>query len=276
MSDYVDAGPHELPDVPLARPIRAAPYGGNLPLAYAPAAPTPMLSRGRSLAELLALIPAVIIGSLVASIILGRLVQPMWPEFDVRWLNVGSSLIVGATMVAAVILMLRLGGHRMDTIGWTRRRFLLDAWIGLSVFMASYFVIAIVAAIVVTLNPEILEREPEAQRAIRETFPPLTLWGIIAVMLFVAIWEEVVFRGFMLTRLFALMNRWWLVLPVGAVIFAVPHIYQGVLAVTMIIILALIMSTLFIWRRSLTAPIVFHFANNVVMLLVVRWLTNWE
>jgi uncharacterized protein len=271
MSDYAppDAGSHELPSVPMARPVLAAQAGEHVTVAYAPAVAGPMLSRRRAVAELLALIPAAIVGSVIAWAVLTYLIQPAGDAFDERWYNVGTSLIVGLTMMVAVVLMVRLGGGGAASIGWTSRRLVLDAWIGLAVFVMSVFLAALLAATLFTLNPDLLDHEPKAPQVIRETFPPLSFGAVVAVMMFVAIWEEVVFRGFMLTRLYALLRRWWLVLPVGAVLFGVPHLYQGVLAVTVIIVLALIMGTLFIWRRSLVAPIVFHLANNVVVMLIL-------
>jgi membrane protease YdiL (CAAX protease family) len=121
-------------------------------------------------------------------------------------------------------------------------------------------------------NPEILTAEPESAQAIRETFPRMSLPALMLMMTFVAIWEEVVFRGFLLTRLRALVGRWWLAIFIGAILFSFGHIYQGLLGMFVTFILGLILGALFVWRKSLVPGIVYHICQNVLAFQMTQWL----
>ena len=93
----------------------------------------------------------------------------------------------------------------------------------------------------------------------------------------VALWEEIVFRGFVLTRLNAIFKRWWLTILLASSVFGAVHIYEGLLAVLLISGLALIMSVLFVWRRSLVPSIVFHFLHDLVIFTLLGSLSQtWE
>ena len=93
---------------------------------------------------------------------------------------------------------------------------------------------------------------------------------MIALMTFVAIWEEIAFRGFMLTRLQSIFRRWWLTIPIGAVLFGFGHGYQGPLAIVQTMLLGIVMGVLFWWRKSLVPGIVFHLLNNVMAFLMLK------
>jgi membrane protease YdiL (CAAX protease family) len=90
-------------------------------------------------------------------------------------------------------------------------------------------------------------------------------------------WEEVVFRGFLLTRLRAIFRTWWLAVPIGSLLFAAAHLYEGVLAVVVIGWLAFAMAILFVWRRSLVPCLVLHWLHNVGAILLLKAIsTTWR
>lgn len=275
MTDWAEGMPPANQHVPMARPITVDAGVPLLPSAapfpsrdYRPLEPAP--SRLRAMLEVVALVPVGLLAAGLAYVIVPGVAARYAPEADGRWQHVGASVLIGLAMLGAVAVMLRIDGQRAAAIGLSARNFRREFWTGAVAFVTAYALLLAVAHILVFLRPEILESPARAQQGIEETFPRMTVGVLLLMMAFVAFWEEVVFRGFLLTRLYTLLRRWWLVVPAGAVLFAVPHWYQGPLAVVLIMGLAVIMSILLIWRRSLVPCIVFHFANNVVMLMALR------
>ncbi len=267
--------PEPLPDyVPVARAIQVGnqPQLFDLPLSYAPAAPVQMfsmpMSRFQAVVELLIMIPVAIIGAWVAHLASGQL------RFgDHRWMNVLSSMTMGAAVLIYIVCMLWIDGHRPATIGWRAHKFWRNVAVGIAGFVLMYVYAFLMVMVIVQFFPAFLEQEPASQKAIQETFPAMPFGFLFLMMLFVAIWEEVAFRGFLLTRLQAILRHWWLTVPIGAMIFGIIHIYQGILAVGLICIMGFIMGLLFVLRRSLVPCITFHFANNLIMMLLLRWIS---
>src|SRR5690606_21314232 len=106
--------------------------------------------------------------------------------------------------------------------------------IGLVSIFGVLALMAGISVVVAMLFPEILQQPSQAQEAIRESFPPMALRWLVLLMVFVAVWEEVAFRGFLLTRLHAIVRSWWIAVPLGCIIFGVIHAYQASVAVVVI------------------------------------------
>ncbi len=267
----VQAGPGTDPPVmagfvPLARPVA---------IESLTAASTdddewpPRMTRLRAFIELLILIPSGFLGMLIVVIPFSIV-----PPDDQRWLNIGSSVGMGMGALTACALMMLIARRKPASIGWTARSLPLNVGLGIASTIALY------AALFLPLGlafPQLAEHSETTQKTIEQTFPPIGLGGTALLLTFVALWEEVIFRGFVLTRLQAILRRWWLTIPVASVIFGAIHAYEGWLAMTMITILALVMGILFVWRRSLVAPMVLHWLHNMVTLLVLRMIsTTWQ
>ncbi len=96
--------------------------------------------------------------------------------------------------------------------------------------------------------------------------PPL---GVLPLVLFVAIYEEIVFRGILLSRLSVVLRSRMLAVPVGAVLFAVLHYPQGTLAVLQIFGLGVVLGTIAVKRRNIWPCIVAHALWNGGVFFVV-------
>jgi len=260
-----------LPASVLARPVGADGAGVVGWARLVQRMPMPM-SRLRAVIELALVWLFIYFGLFLALFFYG-----MWPAQDHRWFSIWSSMGMGIFGVLTCVLILRTAGHKAVTIGLTFRNFLLDVAIGVSAFGLSVLFIAVVTIFIIFIYPEMLSNPPAAQEAIEKSFPRLSFPVLALMTLTVAFWEEYVFRGFVLTRLQALFKRWWLTVPIGSLVFGLVHLYEGILAVLVIFVIGGIMGGLFVWRRSLVAPMAFHFMHNLVMFLILGGIsTTWK
>jgi len=252
-------------EIPFARPVcvettLVPPAGDTWP---------PTMSRLRALIELLILIPAAILG-LVAVAVPLIIIKPA----DTRWYNVFSSVGMGCGALSACIVMMLISRQKPASIGWTSRNLGINVGLGVAAMIATYAGRLVILVPLSLIFPQILDQAETAQNAIEEAFPPMTFLWIVLMMTFVVTWEEVVFRGFLLTRLQVVFRRWWLTVTTGSLVFGVIHGYQGILAMALITGLALVMSLLFVWRRSLVPSMVVHWMNNVGVVLVLEALSS--
>jgi membrane protease YdiL (CAAX protease family) len=223
------------------------------------------MSWWRALLEAIAPLPAILLGAAMASPYVLA-----WHLRDDRWATVVLATAGGVAALLACVGLLRLEGRPASWIGWTPRDLSSNIGIGLAAYILTAIGLVLLFESLVNIFPQINQHENDAARAIKETFPKMSLPVAAMFMLFVAIWEEFVFRGFMLTRLHAVFKRWWLTIPVGAVLFGFGHGYEGGLAMVQTMLLGLILGALFVWRKSLVPGIVFHFLNNFLAFLLLR------
>lgn len=100
---------------------------------------------------------------------------------------------------------------------------------------------------------------------------------VVPIALFVAFYEEGLFRGFFLSRLEIVaqglgppLARGVAVL-VSSLVFGLLHAYQGPLGVIQTGLVGLCLAVLATWRRSTWAAMVAHCAIDVIGLSLVRW-----
>jgi membrane protease YdiL (CAAX protease family) len=91
----------------------------------------------------------------------------------------------------------------------------------------------------------------------------------LLLLVVVAVCEEVIFRGYLIRRFTALSRNpvWALVLSSG--IFAMGHGYERSGGVVGVGILGLIFGAIYLWRKSLVAPMVMHFIQNFVGMILI-------
>jgi membrane protease YdiL (CAAX protease family) len=206
----------------------------------------------------------------VAAAVVGAILSDRLRLDDPRWEGVITTAVIALACTLAALVMVGASRQTPAALGLHARGLGLEALIGFLAMLAMYAMIVCASLAIMVLKPEWMNQSTAAQEAIERNLPPLSLRSMLGMMACVAAWEEVVFRGFLLTRLHAILKRWWLAVPVGASVFAAGHVYEGPLAVVVIGLVGVVLGGLFAWRKSLVGPIVFHFFFNVVGMLAIK------
>ncbi|MCH8966118.1 MAG: CPBP family intramembrane metalloprotease [Planctomycetes bacterium] len=165
---------------------------------------------------------------------------------------------VGVTLVVGVILRNRKQtalSVGVDGSGWVANCLLGVATTGLA-----YGLIVVWQMGVWFLWPELVDQMNENAYRLIELIPkrhPLIL-GCVAMV--VALYEELFFRGFLMTRLRRLTHSWTLAILISTAVFTAAHAFdQTLAALGPIAILSLVFSVVTVWRRSLIPAVVGHF-----------------
>lgn len=218
----------------------------------------------------------VAVTALGGAILFSALLLPFKFE-DPRWPDMVATVATGCVALLICAILLVLAGQKPASVGWRTGPLGINVAVGLGglvVTVVSRLVLVVTAALV--YRP-ILEEATQAQRGIEATLPPMNVPAMAVLMTFIVIWEEVVFRGFLLTRLQAVFRRWWLTILVGSVVFGLVHGYQGWLAMAMVTLMAVIMGIVFVWRRSLLPTMVLHWIHNVGALILLQMISStWK
>lgn len=251
--------------IPMARPVSidALREGRDTAASVSPGADG--LTVGGAIVQILLVLLAGTAGAFAAGF-----VSTLLPLGDRRWGELITTAGAGAAGMAAVFMMVRLAGQRPAAIGWRINRAGADIGLGVGMAFAVYLVMILAAMAWVAFNPQVLNERTQAQQAIEQAIPHTSILSLVLMMSFVAVWEEVVFRGFLLTRLRAIFRRWWLAVLFGAVLFSLGHGWQGRVATVITGSVGVFLGLLFVWRRSLLPPVAFHLTFNLIGMLLLR------
>ena len=91
---------------------------------------------------------------------------------------------------------------------------------------------------------------------------------LLALVLVLVVAEETLFRGCLLLRLRRLTGSNAALVVASSAIFAVGHGYEGSAGVVTIGALGAVLALVYLWRRSLVAPVTLHFRVDFVGLVV--------
>lgn len=255
-----------VPEVPLARPIlttRASPtcQGGELLLLD--------LSARQAWADLAWLL----IGLVLVELLLGGVLQAiasMYYELPLEGVKTADPSVRRALLgwnlalrafgwLLAVAVLCRRRGQWDASIGLRRRRWLSDAGLGL-VTVAVVYVFMFAAVVPLQLVfPEIRKQFGQNITEITSNLPRLEPYQFGLVAIAVGVYEEVLFRGFMMPRLRRATGSWTVAILLSSIIFTALHMFdQKPAAMILIGFLSLAFSVVTVLRRSLLPAIVAH------------------
>jgi membrane protease YdiL (CAAX protease family) len=92
-------------------------------------------------------------------------------------------------------------------------------------------------------------------------------WKDIALV--VALAEETIFRGYFILRFEAVTASPAVAVVLSAVIFSLGHGYEGSAGVVTVGVMGLVFALIYLWRRSLVAPIVMHFLQDFISVVLL-------
>ncbi|MEV5987697.1 CPBP family intramembrane glutamic endopeptidase [Streptomyces sp. NPDC052051] len=204
------------------------------------------------------------------------------PSMALSFLTVGQSplpfpLIAASTilrdvgLVALILLLLSRGRQSVATVGWVRGSVGRETMVG------------IVLTVPVLVGMQVLNAVLRAAGLPGPRTPATGLLPaphvadlLLAVVLVtvVAIAEETIFRGYLISRLTrVLRSRTWAML-LSSALFSVGHGYQGVVGVLTVGATGMVFALVYMWRQSLVAPIVTHFCVDLIAIVVVPLLVH--
>jgi membrane protease YdiL (CAAX protease family) len=190
-----------------------------------------------------------------------------------------SAFLLGTLMLLATVLFVRRDTSWRESLGLGRQSLgAMLAW-SLLGFIGTYVVNLVLIGAYLAAHGNL-----EAVAAHRATWlgslAELPVVVILPLAAFAAIWEETVFRGFLLGRLRAsmlvqdsrkaILRRDLLVVALTGLLFGAGHGYQGLLGVGQTALAGITLGALTVWRESLWPAIGAHLAIDAFSLVAIK------
>jgi uncharacterized protein len=187
-------------------------------------------------------------------------------------------LVLAGLYIGLVAVLLRVHRQPWSTLGLVRTPPLAVIGYGLLGCVMAYAasIVAVMLYLAIT-RPDLSEIGAQKLSAL-EPLASLPLAAVLPLALLVGVYEELAFRGFLLSRLRAAFagrldprRAAIAAVLVSSAAFAVGHAYQGALGVAQTAAAGVAFALLFLWQKSIWPCIFAHAAIDTFGLLVLRF-----
>jgi len=180
------------------------------------------------------------------------------------WIHTISTMIGLVILLIGMHLLYKWPGGGLGALGLTFENWRRDVVIGLGAGLLNTVLVLFVLIPLVRDNAEVLL---EPARVIASS-PVLIINGLVLMIIYGGIVEEVFFRGHVITSVrHGLGNKVWSVIiavALSAFLFAVAHSSYSPLAMGVVAAGGLLYAALYLWTGRLTASMVAHASYDVV------------
>lgn len=173
-------------------------------------------------------------------------------------------IVRDAAMVVLVLLFVGWRHEPLASIGWSGRTWGKEVLIGFGMYALMLAVIAVVEIVLTRSGVSGPSHMPKG-------FTPADNGELVlaaALVVVVAISEETVFRGYLLSRLTYVTRSAPAAVVISSFLFALGHGYEGLLGVIVVGVIGVFLSLVVLWRKTLTAAIVMHFCQDFLGLVL--------
>jgi membrane protease YdiL (CAAX protease family) len=172
-----------------------------------------------------------------------------------------SAILRDLALVSLILYFLWRNCETLDQLGWNFKNGWKDVFLGVALFIPMFFGAGLLDQF---LQAAGLSAPATAMPSFLEARGRFELLLAAFLVIVVAIAEETIFRGYLLLR-FRGIN---LSLPSAAVwsavIFSLGHGYEGSSGVVTVGTMGLLFAVVYLWRQSLVAPMVMHFLQDFI------------
>jgi membrane protease YdiL (CAAX protease family) len=184
-------------------------------------------------------------------------------SFDlVAW----ATILRDAALVCLILYFLWQNGEPAERVGWSFKNFWKEFAVGLGLFIPLYFGAGLLEDALQKAGL-LLPATPVPSYIIPVDIPKLVL--AIFLVTVVGIAEETIFRGYLIMRFRDLNAGAPTAILLSAFIFSLGHGYEGTAGVITVGVMGLVFALVYLWRRSLVAPMIMHCLVDFVSIVVV-------
>lgn len=196
--------------------------------------------------------------------------------FAIRQGQVGFPLTATAVifrdlgLVSLILFFLWRNGEPRTRLGWNWRHPVREGILGLLLFVPFTFATALLDRALLSAG---LSAPATPLPAGLEARGPAELLLALLLVTVVAVSEETIFRGYLLLRFPTVLGNTASSVLFASVIFAIGHGYEGSAGVVTVGTMGAIFALVYLWRGSLVAPIVMHFLQDFLGIVLLPLLT---
>lgn len=176
-----------------------------------------------------------------------------------------SSIVNDLAQLSLILYFVWRNGEGLRSIGLSLRRWWVEVLLGCVLYFPFVFVVGLVQRLVRVLGFATLAGQPRflTPRGMNQVLLALALVVVVAVV------EEIVFRGYLILRFRTAFGGRAGAVMMSALVFTAGHGYEGAGGMMAVGVIGLIFALLYVWRGSLLVPMVLHFLQDFVSIVLM-------
>jgi membrane protease YdiL (CAAX protease family) len=169
-------------------------------------------------------------------------------------------------LVSLVSFFIWRNKERFARIGWVSKGYVTEILIGVVLYFPLVYALSFIenwlqsAGLMFAKGhlPSFLEPTGIGQRIVATV-----------MVLIVAVSEETIFRGYLILRFRSITRSAVAAVVISSFIFSIGHGYEGLGGVIIVGIMGAAFAMIYLWRKSLIAPIVMHFMQDYIAIVLL-------
>jgi membrane protease YdiL (CAAX protease family) len=167
--------------------------------------------------------------------------------------------IRAAGSIAIIGGVLKWRGQSAASVGLESSGLGANLLLGLAATVAVYALTILTMVVLWFIWPDVVAQMEENARRIIALVPNMPALAFGGVAMMVGVHEELIFRGFLMTRLRRVTHSWTVAILISTALFTALHAMdQTTAALVAVALLSLVFSFITVWRRSIIPAIVGH------------------
>ena len=197
----------------------------------------------------------------IALVVLSMVLSSLWVG-PLQFTSIATAIIIrDLALVVVILLLLRRHREPVAQLGWNFRNGFKDVILGLLLFVPFTFGADLLDGWLRTVGFSAPGKPLPAFLAAKGPGEIVLAFCLVAV---VALAEETIFRGYLMLRFRAVTRSAGVAVVLSAVLFALGHGYEGSAGVVTVEVMGLVFALVYLWRGSLAAPIIMHFLQDFI------------
>lgn len=168
-------------------------------------------------------------------------------------------------LTAIALFFVWSDGERLPAVGWTSRRLPREIGLGVLLYIPMVVLLVIISWLIQEAGLDLPKGPPVflVPRSLSEIVLAIVLVAVVAIA------EETIFRGYLILRLRAVTRSTTAAVVLSCLVFASGHLYEGGTGVVAVGVMGIVFALVYLWRKSLVAPIVMHFLQDLLGLVLI-------
>jgi len=177
-----------------------------------------------------------------------------------------ATILRDLALVSLILLFLWRNGEPVCKIGWTFDNGWRDIILGILLFVPLFFGSALVESAFRAAGLS-APSAPLPSYLMAKGYGEFILAFVLVTV--VAVAEETIFRGYLTLRLKNVTGSVPAAVIVSAAIFSLGHGYEGSAGLATVGLVGIALASVYVWRKSLVAPIVMHFLLDFIGIVLL-------
>jgi membrane protease YdiL (CAAX protease family) len=169
-------------------------------------------------------------------------------------------------LVCLILYFLWRNGEPVDRLGWTWRHMGWELAVGIVCFAPVFVGAALLERTL--LHAGLSAPATPLPSFLNDKGGTEALLATLLVTV-VAVAEETIFRGYLLLRFQSILWSTTASVLLSSVIFAIGHGYEGSAGVVTVGAMGAFFALVYLWRKSLVAPVVMHFLQDFLTIVLL-------